>query len=83
MTVPLPSGNIGKLRAQQARTVILASDDLADLHELLARLVNGDSLTAAETGVADEEPITDATLLSPPTFLFDGFRWSAWLVVST
>lgn len=71
------------LKGQMLRTVILSRDDLADIHDLLARLSKNDSLTAVETGVADEEPVTNLTLIGTPVIVFDGFNWNVFLYYST
>ncbi len=70
------------MKAQQVRTVIIALDDLVDVHARLADLVNGKALTALETGVADETPILDLEWVGLQV-LFDGFKYTLFLNVTT
>lgn len=71
------------MKAQQLRTVILASNDLTVLHGLLDTLSAGGALTAAETGVDDEDPISDLSLVGEPRVIFDGFKYTLFLFVTT
>lgn len=71
------------MKAQKLRTVILSLDNLVDVHTALDLLSNGGSLTAVQTGVADEDPISDLSLVGEPRVLFDGFNWNIFLFVTT
>lgn len=71
------------MRAQKLRTVIIAQANLVDVSTALALLSNGSGLTALQSGVVAENPIGDLTLVGEPQMVFDGFRYTVFLFVTT
>lgn len=71
------------LKAQKLRTVIISLDDLADVRTALNLLMNGQPLTAVQSGLAAEEAIANLTLIGTPRILFDGFKWNVFLFTTT
>lgn len=76
-------GEGADIKAQSLRTVIISQADLADVQVALAKLSNGDGLTALESGLVAEDPISNLSLVDVPEILFDGFKWNVFLFVSS
>ena len=71
------------MKAQTLRTVIIAQANLVDVHTALDLLQSGAALTAVQSGVDAEDPIANLTLVGEPRVIFDGFRYSVFLYVTT
>lgn len=70
-------------KAQYLRTIIIALADLVAVHTALDLLQSGSGLTAVQSGVADEDPIANLSLIGEPRVLFDGFKYTIFLFVTT
>lgn len=71
------------MKAQILRTVIISLTDLVAVHTALDLLQSGSGLTAVQSGVDDEDPIGNLTLIGEPRVLFDGFKYTVFLFVTT
>jgi len=75
---PTPSPKAGQLR-----TVIIALNDLANVQIALDLLAQNQPLTAGESGLVAVDPIGAATLLGSPSVVFDGFKYTIFIWVTS